>query len=304
MKNKRFARLRVSVLALTASAATAFGGVVAALPSVAVAAPIMRQDATQITLQGAVNVRDVGGYVTYTGDPTKSGRVIRADALGKLTDADVQKLGTLGVKTVVDFRTSAEVQGLGADRLPAGVSAVARPIDDGGIYLKTAQAIGTKDPVQQQALLGDGKAEQIMRNAYTNFLGADATAKFSQTIKDVAAASGPFLYHCTSGKDRTGWMTYVLLRAVGVPESITRQDYLLSNQYRAAADAALRDPLKAAGLMQNPDLLIPLQIVSDDYLNVAVDQMNQKYGDFGNYLTKGLGLDAGTILRLHEKLVG
>ncbi len=277
---------------------------VAALPSVAVAAPIMRQDATQITLQGAVNVRDVGGYVTYTGDPTKSGRVIRADALGKLTDADVQKLGTLGVKTVVDFRTSAEVQGLGADRLPAGVSAVARPIDDGGIYLKTAQAIGTKDPVQQQALLGDGKAEQIMRNAYTNFLGADATAKFSQTIKDVAAASGPFLYHCTSGKDRTGWMTYVLLRAVGVPESITRQDYLLSNQYRAAADAALRDPLKAAGLMQNPDLLIPLQIVSDDYLNVAVDQMNQKYGDFGNYLTKGLGLDAGTILRLHEKLVG
>ncbi|APA97205.1 Protein-tyrosine-phosphatase [Nocardia seriolae] len=277
---------------------------VAALPSVAVAAPIMRQDATQITLQGAVNVRDVGGYVTYTGDPTKSGRVIRADALGKLTDADVQKLGTLGVKTVVDFRTSAEVQGLGADRLPAGVSAVARPIDDGGIYLKTAQAIGTKDPVQQQALLGDGKAEQIMRNAYTNFLGADATAKFSQTIKDVAAASGPFLYHCTSGKDRTGWMTYVLLRAVGVPESITRQDYLLSNQYRAAADAALRDQLKAAGLMQNPDLLIPLQIVSDDYLNVAVDQMNQKYGDFGNYLTKGLGLDAGTILRLHEKLVG
>ncbi|MTJ62136.1 tyrosine-protein phosphatase [Nocardia seriolae] len=264
----------------------------------------MRQDATQITLQGAVNVRDVGGYVTYTGDPTKSGRVIRADALGKLTDADVQKLGTLGVKTVVDFRTSAEVQGLGADRLPAGVSAVARPIDDGGIYLKTAQAIGTKDPVQQQALLGDGKAEQIMRNAYTNFLGADATAKFSQTIKDVAAASGPFLYHCTSGKDRTGWMTYVLLRAVGVPESITRQDYLLSNQYRAAADAALRDQLKAAGLMQNPDLLIPLQIVSDDYLNVAVDQMNQKYGDFGNYLTKGLGLDAGTILRLHEKLVG
>ncbi|BEK86785.1 tyrosine-protein phosphatase [Nocardia seriolae] len=289
---------------MTASAATAFGGVVAALPSVAVAAPIMRQDATQITLQGAVNVRDVGGYVTYTGDPTKSGRVIRADALGKLTDADVQKLGTLGVKTVVDFRTSAEVQGLGADRLPAGVSAVARPIDDGGIYLKTAQAIGTKDPVQQQALLGDGKAEQIMRNAYTNFLGADATAKFSQTIKDVAAASGPFLYHCTSGKDRTGWMTYVLLRAVGVPESITRQDYLLSNQYRAAADAALRDQLKAAGLMQNPDLLIPLQIVSDDYLNVAVDQMNQKYGDFGNYLTKGLGLDAGTILRLHEKLVG
>ncbi|MVU84077.1 protein-tyrosine-phosphatase [Nocardia sp. ET3-3] len=264
----------------------------------------MRQDATQITLQGAVNVRDVGGYVTYTGDSTKSGKVIRSDALGKLTDADVQKLGTLGIQTVVDFRTPAEVQGLGADKLPAGVSAVSRPIDDGGIYLKTAQAIGSKDPVQQQALLGDGKAEQIMKTAYTNFLGADATAKFAQTIKDVAAAPGAILYHCTSGKDRTGWMTYVLLQAVGVPESVARQDYLLSNQYRAASDAALRAQLKAAGIMQNPDLLIPLQIVSDEYLDVAVDQMKQQYGDFGKYLSKGLGLDAGTILRLHENLVG
>ncbi|MFE3195748.1 tyrosine-protein phosphatase [Nocardia sp. NPDC059240] len=271
----------------------------------AVAAPIpMRQEATQITLQGAVNVRDVGGYATYTGDSTQAGKVIRSDALGKLTDADVQKLGTLGIQTVVDFRTAPEVQGLGADKLPAGVTAVSRPIDDGGIYLKTAQAIGSKDPVQQQALLGDGKAEQIMKNAYTNFLSADATAKFAQTIKDVAAAPGAILYHCTSGKDRTGWMTYVLLQAVGVPESVARQDYLLSNQYRAASDAALRAQLKAAGIMQNPDLLIPLQIVSDEYLDVAVAQMKQQYGDFGKYLSKGLGLDAGTILKLHHNFVG
>ncbi|MGW4244993.1 tyrosine-protein phosphatase [Nocardia sp. NPDC004722] len=271
----------------------------------AMAAPApLRQEATQITLQGAVNVRDIGGYATYTGDPTESGKVIRSDALGKLTDADVQKVGALGIQTVVDFRTAAEVQGLGADRLPAGVSAVSRPIDDGGIYLKTAQAIGSKDPVQQQALLGDGKAEQIMKNAYTSFLSADATAKFAQTIKDVAAAPGAVLYHCTSGKDRTGWMTYVLLQAVGVPESVARQDYLLSNQYRAASDAALRAQLKAAGIMQNPDLLIPLQIVSNEYLDIAVAQMKQQYGDFGKYLSKGLGLDAGTILKLHHNLVG
>ncbi|WP_369640642.1 tyrosine-protein phosphatase, partial [Nocardia sp. JMUB6875] len=290
-----FVRLCISVFVLTGVVGLAAG---------AGAAPVMREEATQITLQGAVNVRDVGGYITYTGDSTKSGKVIRADALGKLTDADVQKLGTLGIKSVVDFRTAPEVQGMGADRLPAGLSAVSRPIDDGGIYLKTAQAIGSKDPVQQQALLGDGKAEQIMKTAYTNFLSADATAKFAQTIKEIAAAPGAFLYHCTSGKDRTGWMTYVLLQAVGVPENVARQDYLLSNQYRAASDAALRAQLKAAGIMQNPDLLIPLQIVSDDYLNVAVDQMKQKYGDFGKYLSKGLGLDAGTILQLHRNLVG
>ncbi|MFE3254053.1 tyrosine-protein phosphatase [Nocardia sp. NPDC059091] len=286
---------------MTAIATAVLG--VGGLPT-AVAAPIMRADATQITLQGAVNVRDVGGYVTYTGDPTRSGKVIRSDALNKLTDADVQKLGTLGIQKVIDFRTQAEVQAQGADRLPAGLTAVARPIDDGGMYLKMAQAIGSKDPVQQQAALGDGKAEQMMKDAYVSFLRADSVAKFGQTIKDIAAANGATLYHCTAGKDRTGWMTYVLLRAVGVPETIARKDYLLSNQYRAAADAAQRAQLNAAGIMQNPDLLIPLQVVSDEYLDTAVDQMNQQYGDFDHFLTKGLGLDAGTILRLHHNLVG
>lgn len=270
----------------------------------AVGAPIMRADATQITLQGAVNVRDVGGYITYTGDPTRSGKVIRSDALNKLTDADVQKLGTLGIQKVIDFRTQAEVQAQGADRLPSGLTAVARPIDDGGMYIKMAQAIGSKDPVQQQAALGDGKAEQMMKDAYVSFLSADSVSKFGQTVKDIAAAGGATLYHCTAGKDRTGWMTYVLLRAVGVPETIARQDYLLSNQYRAAADAAQRAQLKAAGIRQDPDLLIPLQVVSDEYLDTAVNQMNQRYGDFDHFLTKGLGLDAGTILRLHHNLVG
>ncbi|MFC7429219.1 tyrosine-protein phosphatase [Nocardia tengchongensis] len=305
MNIKCFVRLRISMLVVTAAAGALLGGGTAVVPSQAVAAPpIMRAEATRITLQGAVNVRDIGGYATYTGDPTKAGKVIRADALGKLTDADVQKLGTLGIKTVIDFRTQAEVGAQGADRVPAGATAVARPISDAGMYLKMVQAIGSKDPAVQQAALGDGKAEQMMRDTYLSFLSADSMAKFGQTIKDIAASNGATLYHCTAGKDRTGWMTYVMLRAAGVPESIARQDYLLSNQYRSAADAAQRAQLKQAGIMQNPDLLIPLQVVSDEYLNTAVDQMNQQFGDFGNFLTKGLGLDAATILKLHRTLVG
>ncbi|WP_223274013.1 tyrosine-protein phosphatase, partial [Nocardia cerradoensis] len=63
---------------------------------------------------------------------------MRSDALNKLTDADVQKLGTLGIQKVIDFRTQAEVQAQGADRLPSGLTAVARPIDDGGMYINAA----------------------------------------------------------------------------------------------------------------------------------------------------------------------
>ncbi|MFF0634963.1 tyrosine-protein phosphatase [Nocardia sp. NPDC004151] len=293
------------MLVVTAAAGALLGGGVAGVPSVALAAPpIMHTEATRITLQGAVNVRDIGGYATYTGDSTKSGKVIRADALGKLTDADVQQLGALGIKSVIDFRTQAEVGAQGADRAIPGATAVSRPISDGGMYLKMVQAIGSKDPAVQQAALGDGKAEQMMRDMYQSFLTPDSMAKFGQTIKDIAASGGATLYHCTAGKDRTGWMTYVMLRAVGVPENVARQDYLLSNQYRSAADAAQRAQLKQAGIMQNPDLLIPLQVVSDEYLNNAIDKMNAQYGDFGKFLTKGLGIDAATIVKLHKTLVG
>ncbi|WP_459961160.1 tyrosine-protein phosphatase [Nocardia sp. IFM 10818] len=269
----------------------------------ATAEPVMTA-ATRIDLQGAVNVRDIGGYWTYDGSKTKSGKVIRSDALGKLTDADVAKLGTLKLQKAIDLRTPAEVQGMGADRLPAGVPLVARPIDDTGMFVKMFEAISSRDPQKQQDLLGDGKAEQIMGDVYRSFFTADSLSKFGQTVKDLAETNTVTLVHCTAGKDRTGWLTYVVLRAVGVPETVARQDYLLSNQYRQAADAALRDQLKQGGIMQNPDLLIPLQEVRDAYLDIAVEQVEQEYGDFGNFLTDGLGLDAWTILKLRKNLVG
>ncbi|WP_218021268.1 tyrosine-protein phosphatase [Nocardia crassostreae] len=259
--------------------------------------------ATRIELQGAVNVRDIGGYTTYNGARTKSGKVIRSDALGKLTDADVAKLGTLQLQKVIDLRTPAEVQGMGSDRLPAGVPLVTRPIDDTGMFVKMFEAISSRDPQKQQDLLSDGKAEQIMGDVYRSFFTADSLGKFGQTIRDIADTNTVTLVHCTAGKDRTGWLTYAMLRAVGVPESVARQDYLLSNQYRQAADAALRDQLKQGGIMQNPDLLIPLQEVRDEYLDIAVEQVEQTFGDFGSFLTDGLGLDPGTILKLRKNLV-
>ncbi|MEU0507600.1 tyrosine-protein phosphatase [Nocardia sp. NPDC005998] len=272
-------------------------------PPMATAEPTVESVAARIELQGAVNVRDIGGYRTYDGAKVKSGKAIRSDSLEKLTDSDVQKLGGLNLKAVVDLRTPAEVQFMGADKVPAGVQTVARPIDDTGLFQQMMAAIQSRDPQKQEELLGNGKAEEIMGRVYTSFLSADSRAKFGQTIRDLAATDRATLYHCTSGKDRTGWLTYVVLRAVGVPESTARQDYLLSNQYRAAADAKLREQVKQAGLMQNPDLLIPLQEVRAEYLDTAIDAMEQAYGDFGKFLPQGLGLDGGTLVQLRKNLV-
>ncbi|MGA4848269.1 tyrosine-protein phosphatase [Streptomyces sp. G5(2025)] len=261
--------------------------------------------ARHIPLQGAVNVRDVGGYRTHDGERVRRGQVFRADALSKLTDADLATLSRLGLKKVVDFRVPAEVEYDGPDRLPAGLSPVSRPITDNGLFTRLLTAIGSKDPVKQEEMLGDGKAAAFMRDVYRTFVtDAGNRAQFAATLRDIADSRSPLLYHCTAGKDRTGWATYLLLRLVGVPDKASVGDYLASNTYRSAYDAKVREALKQGGLMQNPDLIIPLQEVRTDYLDTALDEAAQRYGGLRGYLTEGLGLDAGTLLQLRHRMVG
>ncbi|MFJ3857771.1 tyrosine-protein phosphatase [Streptomyces sp. NPDC090085] len=305
------ARLRPAV----ASAAATL--VLAALPASAHAAapgpgaglrPGHQQQAEtirQIVLQGAVNVRDLGGYRTWTGGQVRQGLVYRSDALGKLTDADVTALSGLRLTKVVDFRIPMEVQYDGADRLPAGLAPTARPVSDLGLYATLVGAIGSGDPVVQEQMLGGGRAEAYMRDIYRTFVTSpENRAQFATTLREIAdGRQGPVLYHCTSGKDRTGWLSYVLLRALAVPEETAGRDYLASNTFRAAYDARVRAGLKQSGRMQNPDLLIPLQEVRRDYLDAATARIEADYGGFHGYLTRGLGLDLRTLAKLQDKLV-
>ncbi|MFJ6795837.1 tyrosine-protein phosphatase [Streptomyces sp. NPDC091268] len=259
----------------------------------------------QIPLQGAVNVRDLGGYRTYTGGRVRQGLVYRSDALSKLTAADITAVAGLGLTKVVDFRIPMEVQYDGTDRLPTGLAATSRPISDLGLYGTLVRAISSGDPATQEQMLGGGRAEAYMRDIYRTFVtGAESRAQFAATVREIAdGGQGPLLYHCTSGKDRTGWLSYVLLRALAVPETAARDDYLASNTFRGAYDAQVRAALKQSGRMQNPDLLFPLQEVRQDYLDAATAQIEADYGGFYGYLTVGLGLDLRTLAKLQAAMV-
>ncbi|MEU4358626.1 tyrosine-protein phosphatase [Streptomyces virginiae] len=303
---RRAAAAAVAALALTTLPTAAH----AAAPGAGVSARHHHQQQQaetirQIVLQGAVNVRDLGGYRTWTGGQVRHGLVYRSDALGKLTDADVTTVSGLGLTKVVDFRIPTEVQYDGADRLPSGLSPTARPVSDLGLYGTLVAAIGSGDPVAQEQMLGGGRAEAYMRDIYRTFVTSpENRAQFAATLRELAdGRQGPVLYHCTSGKDRTGWMSYVLLRALAVPEDTAERDYLASNTFRAAYDARVRAGLKQSGRMQNPDLLIPLQEVRQDYLDSATAQLEADYGSFYGYLTQGLGLDLRALAKLQSKLV-
>jgi len=59
----------------------------------------------------------------------------------------------------------------------------------------------------------------------------------------------PLFLHCTSGKDRTGVIVAVILKALGVNEKIIVQEYLLSSGVQGAKDIAVA--LKGVGEIEN-----------------------------------------------------
>ncbi|OIJ69817.1 tyrosine-protein phosphatase [Streptomyces mangrovisoli] len=240
-----------------------------------------------IKLDGAVNFRDAGGYRTSDGHWVKMGEIYRSDALDKLTAADVAKLRRLGIHTVYDLRMSSE-RTAAPDVVPTGATYhVADVLAGSSTY--TAMPTTEDEAVQ---MMVDGEKFMVS--------GASAQAAYSEVYAGVAdrKAHG-VVYHCTAGKDRTGWSSAALLTALGVPRSTVTSDYLASNTYRASVNAATLAAMPAA----QAKVYKPLLDVRAEYLNSGFDEVAAKYGSFGSYLKKGLGIDSHELRELKQELL-
>lgn len=255
----------------------------------------------RIAFQGASNVRDLGGIATTDGRKVQSDQVVRADSLSRLTDADEDLLATLGVATVIDFRTTAEVEQLGTDRLPPDVSVVALPVNAGDLA-GFLSVIG--DVSKQRELLGDGKAGQFMRRINREFVSHDEyRQQFARALRIIADDSRrPVLFHCTAGKDRTGWMAAIVLTALGVPRETIMADYLATNEYVWPMFERQLAPLVGAGQL-DLDLFKPLLVQEPDYLDASFDEVESRYGSFGEFLVRGLDFDSADLTRLRASLL-
>ncbi|MHA6757636.1 tyrosine-protein phosphatase [Streptacidiphilus sp. PAMC 29251] len=252
-----------------------------------------------IAVPGADNVRDLGGYTTRDGRQVRWGTVFRAASLGGVTPAGDTVLAGLGLREVIDFRSPAEIAANGADRLPAGVADVKLPIDTGD----AGGSLGSLTPAQFAALFGNGQAAADMQHLYQQFVtsGADRQ-QFGTALRAIAnGGSSALLFHCSAGKDRTGWMSAVLLTALGVPRSQVYSDFLLSNPELAASNASLEAVLTQAGY--DASLIIPLLTVQSSNLDTAFAEVKQQYGSMDGYLTRGLGLDRHTLDALRARLL-
>jgi len=245
-------------------------------------------------LQGMDNFRDVAGtttaYTTRNDGVMREGVFYRSNALTP-TPADLAILNTLNITTVVDLRTPAEIATT-PDTLPGGAKYInVDLIGQSGSTSSITSSLAGMNAASVNTLMEDGE-----RNFVTNNY---ARQGLSQVFRELAEADGAALFHCTAGKDRTGWTAAILQSIAGVDSATIMQDYLATNEYTAARINATVAALPAS----MGETYRTLMGVQANWLQAGFDQTLISYGSVDNYLKQGLGLDQATLYVLRGKMV-
>ena len=249
-----------------------------------------------IAFSGVRNFRDLGGYQTASGESIRRGLLYRSANLYNLTDKDLQRLDRLSLRRVIDFRADIE-KAHEPDRLPVGsqIQVMAIPILDSStdvaLTLEEQIKAGKVDGIHPSELLIEANVQLATR----------FTPQYQQFIHEVLEANGqPILFHCTAGKDRTGFAAAILLRILDVPQETVIFDYLLSNKYyfqplrRNLILIALTKGQKIASVVGG------FLEVKTAYLETAFNMIDQQYGSFDEYVRQGLDLTREQIEHLQR----
>jgi protein-tyrosine phosphatase len=257
-------------------------------------------------LVGAPNVRDLGGIVTIDGRRVRKGVLFRASALGRLTDTDVAALAERKLACVIDLRDSTEIDDAPPDRLPANPTPRVRhiPVFDQEHPVFTyvsAVLMGHDVGATTPADGSPGAMLAIYRWMVTD---PGARAGLGAAVRAIAEADGePLLFHCSAGKDRTGWLSAVLLSLLGVDRETVVADYLATNDYVRAANVTIMDAMRARGRVAHPEVLLPLFEARREYLTAACGEADRRYGGVTGYVRDGLDVADEVVDALRERLL-
>ncbi|MDR3114050.1 MAG: tyrosine-protein phosphatase [Treponema sp.] len=227
-----------------------------------------------LPLEGAHNLRDLGGYPAGAGRRLRWGKLYRAGDLHRLSPGDRAFLEARNIKTIVDFRGDRERKAA-PDVPPATlVQTFELPIDAASILDLCAPETKAGGEALMQELYG--RMVVTARPQYRHFF---------RILGDPAHT--PLLFHCSAGKDRTGLAAAFILAALGVDRERIYEDYLLSAVY---LKEAIRQWLRAA-----PHLEEAVLSVRRGYLDAAFARIDAAFGGINRYVQEELGADAGMM---------
>ena len=239
----------------------------------ALAVPLDAGD-RRVPLSGAVNCRDLGGYQTGDGRRVRWGRLLRSDALSELSEVDLTRLAAAGLRTVCDLRSDEERAHKPNRRLYGAVQ-----VHEIGFMPHRGEELLA---LTREGKISIAEIEARVREVYRRFV-TDQAASYARLLQLIDGQSVPLLFHCTSGRDRTGFASAVLLLALGVRRSSIVDDYVLSDHYR-------RDLRFQVGSDVDAAIMAALTQSHPEYLATSFRAIDEHWGSDAAYLRGALGL--------------
>ncbi len=237
------------------------------------------------------NLRDVGGYKTQDGSTVVRGLAYRSDTFNPMSSEDIKKLERLELKNDYDLRTAQEAK-VRPDQIPPGVKYhLLNVLADARSAAPAELETLMHEPKKANVVLGGGKVEKLFVEAYREFITLPSAKQSYRTLFLSLADSQklPAVFHCTTGKDRTGWAAAALLTLLGVPKETVMADYMRTNEYTLPQFKHAIDSFVAAG--GDRDIPVAIFGVKSEYLDASFDEMHKQYGTIEKYFAEGLGID-------------
>ena len=244
-----------------------------------------------VPLESVFNFRDLGGYLLGNGQTTEWGRLFRSDGLSRLNDSDIDVVDALGIRTVVDLRTSKEI----AERGYFPVAKYPVAFHHLSIIDATWMETGFPDfPATEQGGI------DFLIWAYRDML-ANGADRFAQAIATLAVpGSGPAVFHCAAGKDRTGILAALILGGLGVDHEVIAEDFGLTRDGMARMRTWLTEhaPEAAADMNARPQMMFGAH---PDAMRQILRDLVADHGTVRNYLAS-IGIGNAVLTDLEASL--
>ncbi|HEY9713795.1 MAG TPA: tyrosine-protein phosphatase [Chroococcales cyanobacterium] len=221
-----------------------------------------------------LNVRDLGGLRTRPGARTRFNSLFRADNLDRLSRAGVESMQAVGIRTIIDLRHERERLSDSPVRLSEPFNYVPVPLEDEG------------DLQFWQRWL-DYNCTPLYYEAFLERCSRRVAEVFSAIAE---AAAGGVVFHCMSGRDRTGLVAMLLLHLVECEHDEIVSDYELSS-VNLSAYVSARETEHIASLLADHDTSC------NDVLRSLLNKL-----DVENYLLKA-GVPERQIANIKKRLI-
>ncbi|MBB35128.1 MAG: hypothetical protein CME88_07815 [Hirschia sp.] len=246
-----------------------------------------------LPLDGGVNLRDLGGYLSQaTGKRTKWGQIFRSGELHLLSDRDHEVISALNIKLICDFRTQEE-------RTRAPVKAVHDRDSYFAFEDPKEKAAGAIQRFFDEQDITVDEARKLMSQLYIEILHQQTPA-YRLIFAELLNGSAPLLFKCAAGKDRTGIGASLILSALGVDRDTITRDYALSSQLTDYIEVFVNRRKRGHEgndfiQRMNPEALKTLMKSDPDYMLSTFEYLDAEYGSPLNFIENVLGVGASDI---------